>query len=375
VRYHDEWRSVESVVRALGAAPVDGLLAVGDRPVVLAAMLARELGLPGHPPEAAAASRDKRLMRTRLRLAGLPVPDSVSLPLHADTAHVAGQLAFPVVVKPTVLSGSRGVIRADDPRALAEAFARVGRLLESPDVRASRDPEASIIQIERYIDGIEFAIEGLMERGRLQILAIFDKPDPLEGPFFEETIYVTPSRAGDRVVGAVEAAVATAVRALGLRHGPVHAECRVTPSGDVFVLEVAARPIGGLCAKALRFERAAHEAIGLEELLVRQALGESAAEWSKEPAASGVMMIPIPKGGTYRRVDGEADARRVAGVEHIVITAKPDQPLVPLPEGASYLGFIFARAGSADAVEDSLREAHARLRFTIDSALPVVRAT
>jgi hypothetical protein len=280
-----------------------------------------------------------------------------------------------VVVKPTVLSGSRGVIRADDAPALDAAFARVRRLLESPDVRGSRDPEANIIQIERYIDGIEFAIEAVMERGRLQILAIFDKPDPLEGPFFEETIYVTPSRAGDGVLGAVEAAVAAAVQALGLRHGPVHAECRVTPSGEVFVLEVAARPIGGLCAKALRFERSAPGAIGLEELLLRHALGESVAEWSREPAASGVMMIPIPQGGTYRGMDGEAGALEVAGVENLTITAKADQQLVPLPEGASYLGFIFARAASADAVETSLRRAHSRLHFRIDPVLPVVRTS
>jgi hypothetical protein len=372
VRYHQEWRSVDNVLSALAATPVDGILAVGDRPVVLAALLARELGLPGHSRTAAAASRDKRLMRARLRAAGLPTPESLSLPLHADAAQFADRLQFPVVVKPTVLSGSRGFIRADDALAFAGAFARVRSLLEGPDVRATRDPEADIIQVERYIDGVEFALEGVMEHGRLHTLAIFDKPNPLEGPFFEETIYVTPSRARERAAD-VEAAVAAAAHAMGLHHGPVHAECRVTGAGAVFVLEVAARPIGGLFAKALRFEAPGQGSVGLEELLLRHALGESVAAWSREAAASGVMMIPIPRGGTYRRVSGETDARAVGGIEDIVVTAKPDQLLTPLPEGASYLGFIFARGATADAVEISLREAHANLLFTIDPPLPVVQ--
>jgi biotin carboxylase len=231
-------------------------------------------------------------------------------------------------------------------------------------VRELRDPEADVLQIEEYIDGPEYALEGLLENGVLRTLALFDKPDPLDGPFFEETIYVTPSRLPAARQRKIENAVAAAAVALGLHHGPIHAECRVTERG-VFVLEIAARPIGGLCAKALRFERLGIS-IGLEELLLRHALGESAAAWQREPRASAVMMIPIPRSGVYRAVDGLEAAGRVPYIEEIQITAKKDQQLLALPEGSSYLGFIFARAAAPEQAERAVREAHAQLRFTID---------
>jgi len=226
-----------------------------------------------------------------------------------------------------------------------------------------------VIQIEEYIPGREYAVEGVIEHGRLRTLAIFDKPDPLEGPFFEETIYLTPSRATATTLRQLENAVADAASALGLHHGPIHAECRVNQRG-VYVLEVAARPIGGLCARALRFEREGLS-IGFEEFLLRQALGESMAAWQRESQASAVMMIPIPRSGVYRRVEGVEFASAVDGIDDVTITAKADQQLLALPEGASYLGFIFARAASADAAERAVRDAHARLRFTIDPLLPI----
>jgi hypothetical protein len=211
------------------------------------------------------------------------------------------------------------------------------------------------------------------------VLAIFDKPDPLDGPFFEETIYVTPSRASRDLQQAMRVAVGLAARAIGLSHGPIHAEVRVGEPGEVIVLEVAGRPIGGLCARALRFWQKAGrvyfpEPVSLEELLLRHALGESTEDWRREELASGVMMIPIPRAGVYRRVDGIDDARRTALVDDIRITAKPDQALVPLPEGASYLGFIFARGDSPSQVERALREAHGRLRFTIDPEVRVLQS-
>jgi biotin carboxylase len=274
-------------------------------------------------------------------------------------------------VKPLVLSGSRGVIRANTPGELYQALARVARLLQSREVRALRDPAAGGVLIEGYIPGDEYAIDGLIEHGTLRVLGIFDKPDPLDGPFFEETIYITPSRADAARQRAIERAVASAASALGLYHGPIHAECRV--DGDrVFVLEVAARPIGGLCARALRFGRDG-SVISLEELLLRHAIGESSGSWTREAVASGVMMIPIPHAGVYRRVDGLSLARDVPHVTDIRITAKPDQMLVPLPEGASYLGFIFARAEAPATVEDALRAAHTRLAFVIDRPLRVVK--
>jgi biotin carboxylase len=262
------------------------------------------------------------------------------------------------------------VIRANLALEFIEAFTRVQRLLSATDIRAMQDPSADEILIEQFIDGSEYALEGVLEQGGLHTLAIFDKPDPLDGPFFEETLYVTPSRAPASVMQASQASVAAAVRALGLWHGPIHAECRVNARG-VFVLEVAARPIGGLCAQALRFSRDDGSRIALEELLLRHALGERLAGWQRGPGASGVMMIPIPIEGIYRRVAGVEDASRVRGVDDVRITAKPDQRLVPLPEGASYLGFIFASAERAEGVERALREAHQRLSFVIDRAIAV----
>ena len=371
VRYHEESRSVDAVLKELDARPVTGILAVGDRPTVLAAYLARLLDLPGHPPEAARAARDKRLTRERLRAGGFLTPAFVSVPADADPAAVLSRVALPAVIKPTVLSGSRGVIRVDDAAGFHAAFARVRRLLASPAVRELRDPDAGQIHIESYIPGIEYAIEGILEHGALQTLAIFDKPDPLEGPFFEETIYVTPSRAPAATRLRLESEVAGAARALGLYHGPIHAECRVNATG-VYVLEVAARPIGGLCAKTLRFTQPGGAAIGLEELLLRHASGEPVARWGREADATAVMMIPIPRGGIYRRVDGVDEAMAIAGVDEVRITAKPDQQLHPLPEGASYLGFIFARAATPEAAEQAVRAAHGCLRFTIDPLLALL---
>jgi biotin carboxylase len=370
VRFHDERGSVRAIARAARMAPFTGVLAVGDRPVPLAAAVANHLDLPWHPLEGAAASRNKQLARARWRAAGLPVPWFTPLAVDADLDAVAPP--FPCVVKPLVLSGSRGVIRADDLAAFRAAFTRVRALLRSREVKALREPEVDTILVEEYLPGDEYAVEGVLDRGTLRLLAIFDKPDPLTGPYFEETIYVTPSRAAAARQQAIETAVADAARALSLWHGPVHAECRV--DGDrVWVLEVAARPIGGLCARALRFSGRAGE-IGLEELLLRHAAGEAIDGWTRERLASGVMMVPIPARGVFRRVDGVNDAMAVPCVEDVRITAKTDQVLVPLPEAASYLGFIFARGERPEDVEGALREAHERLRFVIDRPLTVAPA-
>jgi biotin carboxylase len=369
IRFDDESGSVAEILDEAARFPFAGLLAVGDRPVAIAAQAAAALGLPYHSIEGARAAHNKRLARERLAAAGLPVP---WFACHAIDSRPPGaaDVPFPCVIKPLVLSGSRGVIRANTPAELHAAHARLVALLQSREVQALRDPDAGAVLIEGYIPGDEYAIEGLLEHGHLRVLSIFDKPAPLEGPFFEETIYVTPSRGNTVRQRRIEHAVALAAAALGLRHGPIHAECRV--DGDrVYVLEVAARPIGGLCARALRFANGGLQ-IPLEELLLRHALGEPSAIWAREAAASGVMMIPIPHGGVFRRVNGLEAARAVPHVTEIHITAKADQRLVPLPEGASYLGFIFARAQDPDTVEDALRRAHARLAFIIDRALTVV---
>jgi hypothetical protein len=372
VRFHDETASVAAIIRAANERPIHGVIPLGDRPVVLAARAASALGVSGNPPDAAAASANKLETRTRFAAAGMRVPWFSRVPLRQGaTADPAGARAqFPCVVKPLGLSGSRGVIRADTPAQLAYAIERVGRLLARPDVRALRRGVEDSVVVEGFIAGREFAIEGVLTDGELHVLAIFDKPDPLDGPFFEETIYVTPSRLQPHVQYAIASEVQRATVALGLSHGPIHAECRVGPAG-IFVLEVAARPIGGLCSRVLRF---APGDTSLEEVLVRHGLGKDSSVYVREEQASGVMMIPIPKRGVLRRVDRDADARAVEYVEEIRITAKADQVLEPLPEGASYLGFIFARAPEPPAVVAALREAHRRLRFTIDPAIDLVAA-
>jgi len=381
IRFYDEDASVTAILESAAARPLDGLIVVGDRPTVIAARVAGHLGLPWHPVEGAAAARHKRLTRERLRDAGLPVPWFVPVAIdHEPSAISHLPLTYPCVLKPVALSGSRGVMRADNAEGLITAFARLQALMRQPDVLAERNEAHTTAVIEGFIPGREYALEGLLTGGRLHTLAIFDKPDPLDGPFFEETIYLTPSSATDDVQRAIVGSVGRAAAALGLRHGPIHAECRVNAEG-VFVLEVAARPIGGLCARALRFQsqsaipqsaiRNPQSAMSLEDLLLRHALGEDPTTYVRESQASGVMMIPIPKRGVYRRVDGVDDARGVAGVVDIQITAKPDQRLVPLPEGASYLGFIFARGADSSDVDRVLRDAHARLVFTVDTEWPV----
>jgi biotin carboxylase len=376
VRFHEESRSVATVVSACLDAPPDGIVAVGDRPAVLAAYLAQAFGIPGHPPEAAAISRNKLLTRRAFQAAGLLTPWFESVPVEDDAGDIGARVPYPAVVKPLALSGSRGVVRVNNVAEYVSAIERLRTLLQSPDVRIERDEVHGLALVESFIPGAEYAIEGLLSRGVFQLLAIFDKPDPLDGPFFEETIYRTPSVAPPDVQQRIVAAVTAAVHAIGLRHGPVHAECRVNDEG-VHVLEVAARPIGGLCSRALRF-RAGRSAISdeipLEELLLRHALGEDAAVYTREPRASGVMMIPIPRRGVYRRVEGMDAALEVIGIGDIRITAKPDAPIVPLPEGRSYLGFIFANATEPSAVDHALREAHARLHFVIDREVAVARA-
>ena len=372
VRFQDETRSVAAVLDAFGDAAPDGIVAVGDRPAALAAHLASAFGLPGHTPAAAAACRNKLATRQALGVVGLPTPWFVSTSIDEAEERALPRVEYPAVVKPLSLSGSRGVMRVDDADELRAALERLRRLLDARDVRLEGDEAHGQALVEGFIPGTEYAVEGLLTHGRLQVLAICDKPDPLDGPFFEETIYRMPSIASQAVQQRITESVAAAARALGLRHGALRAECRV--SGDaVYVLEVAARPIGGLCSSALRFRSegaqaidGARGAVSLEEVLLRHALGEDVTSYVREEVASGVMMIPIPKRGVYRSVGGVDEAKQVAGVEDIQITAKPDTTLVPLPEGKSYLGFIFARATTPAEVDRALRAAHAELRFAID---------
>lgn len=381
VRFYDAERSLDLIARRAEQFPIDGVIAVGDRPVSLAARAAAKLGISWHSIAGADASTDKRKSRRALAAANLPSPRFTVIDAGAATGAVASAMRdsgfeYPVVLKPVGLSGSRGVIRANDPPELEAAARRIAALLSRPQVRAARTGLEDEILIEEYIDGREYALEGVLADGALRVLALFDKPDPLEGPFFEETIYVTPSRAPAGTQARIESAVGDAARALGLTHGPIHAECRVTPAGEVYVLEVAARPIGGLCSRVLTFARAGSPEEGgaaLETVLLEHAIGRPIDDYTREAAAAAVMMIPIPRRGVFKGVAGLDAARGIPGVTEIRITAKEGQLLEPLPEAGSYLGFIFARGAAADAAEGAVRRAHALLDFAIARELPVSR--
>jgi biotin carboxylase len=340
---------------------LQAIVAVDEDATVLAAKASEALGLPHNSPSAIAAAANKYRFRTVLAEAGLPSPGFIALSIEDDPAEVAHRVDYPCVLKPLALSASRGVIRADDPAGFAAAFHRIGKILNDAYAGAPAGT-ADRILVEDYIPGTEVALEGLLDRGQLSVLALFDKPDPLEGPFFEETIYVTPSRLPARAQQAVTAATARAVAALGLHHGPIHAELRIAEKGPA-IIELAARSIGGLCSRVLHFGAG----IALEELILRHALGLPIESLERESRPAGVMMIPIPRAGWLRQARGLEDARSVPGIEDVTITIPPGHEVVPLPEGNKYLGFIFARESTPQKVEAALRDAHGRLEFVIDT--------
>lgn len=342
--------------------PIAAVVGVDDDTAVLAATIAEALSLKANPLPATLAARDKHRQRELLAGAGVAVPAFGLHRIEEDPASLARAVRYPCVLKPLRLSASRGVIRADDPATFVAAFRRLTAILGQPDVAACGEPARQFL-VEAFVPGPEVALEGLLVGGDLHVLALFDKPDPLDGPFFEETIYVTPSRLPGPAQRAIARCAQAAATALGLTEGPVHAELRHNDRGP-WLIELAARPIGGRCSAALRFGA---DGMSLEELLLRHALGMEIPSFERERRAAGVMMVPIPKAGVLREVRGQAEARAVPGIEDIAITAHPGQQLEPLPEGARYLGFVFARGPSPAEVETALREAHRRLAFVIDS--------
>ena len=344
-------------------SPLDAVVAADDQGVVVATLAAERLGLPHNPPAAAATTRDKAALRRALGGAGVPQPRYRVAGPEMDVAALADEVGYPVVVKPLSLSASRGVIRADDPASAALAAKRAGSICEE----AGAGTGAPLL-VESYVPGKEVAVEGMLRSGELEILAVFDKPDPLEGPYFEETIYVTPSRLPDAAQNRIKDVSRRAIAAVGLTEGPIHAELRVD-DGDVTMLEVAARSIGGLCSRSLQFGFG----VTLEELILRHALGLPLRERGRKWAASGVMMIPITAAGVLRSVSGREEALAVSGIVGLDITVARGRRVRPLPEGDRYLGFLFAKGGSPEDVEDALRTAHGVLDIEIDRAAEETR--
>ena len=354
--------------------PLAAIVGVDDDTTLLATTASEALGLPHNPVPSAKATRNKYLLRDTLAANGVSVPAYQRFSICDDPTEIVDvgssnpygtdtQVSFPCVIKPLSLSASRGVIRANTPAEFIEAFQRTTKLLHALQAATEGNSQEHVSQyllVEDYIPGIEVALEGILLEGELKTLALFDKPDPLEGPFFEETLYITPSRLSVDIQDALHNATAEAAQALGLRHGPVHAELRYNDKG-AHLIEIAARTIGGLCARTLRFGTG----MSLEELVIRHAIGQPVAALQREQQAAGVMMIPVPKPGILGEVRGKAAAHHVDGIVEVNITIPIGGEVVPLPEGARYLGFIFARAETPAAVETALREAHQQLEFVI----------
>lgn len=386
VHFETAQSAAANVVEALKGKSVDGIVALGDSPSVAAAYSARELGIFYNHPAAVEACRSKLRMREVFREAGLKTPWFRAINLDPLPEPTLLGISFPCVLKPLSLSASRGVIRANNREEFVAAAQRIRKLLESPEIRATREAHLDQILVEGYIPGREVAVEGLLTDGVLKVLAIFDKPDPLAGPYFEETIYVTPSSLTESLQLAIQKCAQECARAIGLTRGPVHAEFRIQSEGAgderVWPLEIAARPIGGLCARALRFVDHRNQmvgrgnadgqaCIGLEELLLLHGLDLPVSDWMREQTSSGVMMIPVPSSGILEGVQGEESARAIPGITELLITARLHDYIEAWPEGASYLGFLFAVAEKPREVEEALRAAHAKLRFTMTPRLPV----
>jgi formate-dependent phosphoribosylglycinamide formyltransferase (GAR transformylase) len=370
-RFANPEQAAAIAIHSLRGKPLDAILALGDGPAVAASYAARGLGVRSNHPAAVEACHNKLRMREVFRDAGVWNPWFRAIPLQPEPEPSLLGIQYPCVLKPLSLSASQGVMRTNSREEFLEAARRLAHLLERPEFLVKGASAAREALVEEYLPGVEVALEGILIDGDLRILAIFDKPDPLEGPFFEETIYVTPSRLSAEQQSAIQSTAKQAARAIGLSHGPVHAEFRINERG-VWTIEVAPRPIGGMCAASLSFvsERQL-DSIGLEELILRHAIGEDISAWHRETQSSGVMMIPVPSSGIFEEVDGIDQAKRIPHITDVEITARLHDVILAWPEGSSYLGFIFAKSESPADVERALREAHSKLRFRIQQTLPV----
>ena len=366
VDFGDPDAVIERVVSAHRDRPVAGVVATDDGTVEIANRTAAALGLAHNAPSAARTARRKDLARAALAAAGLPVPAVRRVELRRPLGPQLAGVEFPCVVKPLALSASRGVIRADDFPGLEAACRRAGAIARTAAGAAGAE-ERDTLLVESFVPGPEIALEGMLAGGELSVLAIFDKPDPLDGPFFEETIYVTPSRLPRPVQALAARRVRAGCAAYGLTEGPVHAELRLH-EGDAWIIEIAARTIGGDCARLFTFG----SGTSLEHLVLDRALGRSSdAPFRGDGGAAGVLMIPTPGAGTLRRVEGVMAAGRIPGIREVSITVREGYELAPLPEGGTYLGFVYALGEDPAGVEESLRRAQETIRVIVAPTLAV----
>jgi biotin carboxylase len=355
VDFNNPAHTVNKIVTHARKVKIDALLGIVELSCIIAAQASQILGLTHNPPDAVATAHNKFLFRKHLQNCGLPCPTHQLIKATDTDLSAHANVSYPCVLKPLNLSASRGVIRADDTASFMRAAQRIRTLLNNIP------GQSSDILVEDFIPGDEFALEGLLENGQLQVLALFDKPDPLDGPIFEESIYVMPSRLERSQQQLLVDATAEVCTSLGLHSGPIHAELRLNTQG-AWLIELATRSIGGRCSNTLEFGNN----VTLEEAIFRNALQLPTRHLPLQPGASGVMMIPIPAAGPLRAVHGLDQARQQSGISAIQIDIAPGTTLVPLPEGDRYLGFIFARGSTPTQVEHNLRRAHKLLHFDID---------
>lgn len=353
-------KSVQEIEKFNQDYPLDAVIGVDEQSVVIVSLASEKLGLPGNSSLAVKATRDKYLMREMLLKGGAITPEFRLIDVDDDPEKVAQNLEYPSVLKPLFLSMSKGVIKVDDPDDCIQAFRKIKSILSSKESKKLGGESANFILAEEFIDGIEVALEGIVTNGDLKTLAIFDKPDPLEGPYFVETIYLTPSRFSRHLQERIIETTQQSIHALGITTGPVHAELRVN-DGGVWMIEIAARSIGGLCSKVLRFENG----LSLEELILLHYLNVDVSEIEREEQAAGVMMIPVPKKGVLKSVAGRETAQLIPEVEELIISIPPGEEVEPLPAGGRYLGFLFARGESATVVERAIRQAYDALDISI----------
>ena len=352
----DKDAALETILDEARKNPLTGILGSDDSTVELAARAAAALGLPHNPAEAAQISSRKDLARCELSLGGAPVPINCLLDLEQPLEKQMAGLPWPCVIKPLNMSASRGVIRANNEQEFIDACARIKKIIQYN----TDEFERRHVLIEDYIDGIEVAYEGYLKNGELHTITIFDKPEPLTGPYFEETIYVTPSQLHNDIQQGIKQTVQQACEIYGLRTGPVHAELRIDRNNKPWILEVASRTIGGDCGQTLNSDTG----FNIEELTIALAMNKDY-EIIKDETCRGVMMIPIKKGGILRRVEGLSDAKNVEHIESVDIIIREGNELIPLPEGNQYPGYIFARAKTQQQVISALQAAFLKLEIVV----------
>ena len=348
----DPIAAAESIAALGERVPIDGVVAADDQGVMVAAHANSILGLRGNTPAAAATTRNKLLMRQRLAESEIDQPRFAALEPGEPADSAAAEVDFPWVMKPLDRSASQGVMRVDRPEDLEPTAAHIRNLLG----------EAATLLLESFVGGEEIAIEGLVADGELTVLAVFDKPDTSSGPYFPETLFVTPSRLPTDTLAEAERVAAGAIRALGLSSGPVHVELRVEGT-RARIIEVAARSIGGLCSRSLNFGLMGTT---LESLILRNAIGSERTTLRREPSASGVLMVPTPHSGTLSAIANQEETRQIEGITGMDFTITPGGRITAPPDGERYLGFVYARSETPEQVESALRKAMATLEVQLE---------